>query len=217
MKYAKIKLADELYPSRLREIKYPPKNLYVEGDLSLLKERKMIAVVGTRRMTREGEGITRKMVRGLVKRGWVIVSGLARGVDRVAHEECLRWGGKMVAVLAHGLDITYPIENEKLRKRIVEAGGLVVSEYEVGVKPEPKKFAIRNRIVAGLSQAVLVTESYVKSGTKITVGFALDQGKDVFVAPGLPDKPSFRGNIEMIQEGAWPILDVEEIMVRVRP
>ncbi len=217
MKWVKVEFADKLYPESLREIKYPPKSLYVEGDLSLLEERKMIAVVGTRKMTREGKEITRKMVGGLVKQGWVIVSGLARGVDRVAHEECLRWGGKTIAVLAHGLDMTYPRENQWLRKRIVRSGGLVVSEYEVGVKPEPKKFAIRNRIVAGLSQAILVTESYAKSGTKITVGFALDQGKDVFVVPGLPDKPSFRGNIEMIQEGAWPILDVEEIMVRVRP
>ena len=212
-----VRLGDDDYPQRLGEIKYPPKQLFVEGEIDLLKKDKLVAVVGTRRMTREGERITRKLVRDLVKDGWIIVSGLARGVDRVAHEECLRWGGKTIAVLAHGLDMTYPREHKKLRERIVANGGLVLSEYEMGVKPKPEYFAIRNRIVAGLSKAVLVTESYVKSGTKITVGFALDQGKDVYVVPGSPEKPSFRGNSEMIGQGAWPILEVEEIISRVGP
>lgn len=207
-----IEFRDKNYPKRLREIKYPPKRLFVEGEnVDLLNQEKMIAVVGTRRMTKDGERITRRFVRDLVRRGFVIVSGLARGIDRVAHEECLRWGGETVAVLAHGLKITYPPEHFRLRKEIITKGGLIVSEYEDDEKPKPQNFAVRNRIVAGLSRAVLVTESYVKSGTKITVGFALDQGKDVYVVPGFPDRPSFEGNIEMIQSGAWPITSVEEI------
>lgn len=198
------------YPIRLIEIASPPVGLFYEGDLSILRN-KTIAVVGTRKMSRYGAKVTRRFVTEMVGRDFVIVSGLAKGVDGVAHETCLEQGGKTVAVLAHGLGTTYPAQHEILRRKIVESGGLIISEYSGEVEPKPKKFVIRNRIVSGLSDAVLVTESPKKSGTKITVGFAAEQGKDVYVVPGPIDIFSYVGSHEIIRDGGIPVSKPEEI------
>lgn len=202
---------DSLYPERLRNLKWPPPALFCEGDVSLLKNDKNIAVVGTRRMTEYGRRVTQEFVRELVKKGYCIVSGLARGVDRVAHETALKYKGPTLAVLAHGLQMTYPREHEGLRKRIVEQGGLVVTEQPTGEGLTKQRLALRNRIVVGLSQSVLVTESPKSSGTKITVGWAAEQGKDVYVVPGPITDLTYEGSVEIIRDGGIPVTNANEI------
>lgn len=209
-----IDRSDPRYPESLRQIGWPPEKLYYEGNIDLLKG-KNIAVVGTRRMSEYGRMVTKQFVRGLVEAGWTIVSGLARGVDRVAHETCLSAGrlagGKTIAVLAHGLDMTYPPEHANLRSRIVNSGGLVISEHAEGVKLTKQNLAVRNRIVVGISQCVLVTESPKSSGTKITVRFAADSGRDVYIVPGPINDPTYEGSVELIRDGCIPVARVEDI------
>ena len=148
--YQMIEKVDPRYPEELRQIGWPPERLYYEGDIGLLNG-KNIAVVGTRRMSEYGREVTVKFTNDLVKEGWTIVSGLARGVDRVAHETCIANGGKTIAVLAHGLDKTYPPEHAGLRRIIIEHGGLVISEHTNGVGLTKQNLAVRNRIVVGIS------------------------------------------------------------------
>lgn len=205
-----ISYENKIYPDRLREIASPPIGLFYEGDVELLKS-KSVAVVGTRKMSRYGMEMTEMFTKSLVKRGVVIVSGLASGVDAVAHETCVRNGGRTIAVLAHGLDKMYPSVNANLRKRIIESGGLVITEYPYGFEPAPKRFVVRNRIVAGLSKAVLVTEAPVKSGTKITVGFAGEQGKDVYVVPGPINSYGYKGSVDIIRDGGIPVASASDI------
>lgn len=211
--YKWIEKSDPIYPENLRQISWPPERLYYEGDLSLISQPNMIAVVGTRRMTAYGQSVTERFTRELVARGYIIISGLARGVDRVAHETCLREGGRTIAVLAHGLGMTYPPEHRALRREIAAHGGLVVSEHADFVPLTKQNLAVRNRIVVALASAVLVTESPKSSGTKITVGFAADQGKDVYVVPGPVDDPTYAGSVELMREGCIPVGSVEDILV----
>lgn len=187
------------------------RELYLLGDKECLKQP-TIAVVGTRRVSEYGEQVTEMFVRELVKAGWCIVSGLARGVDRIAHEVAVRNGGKTVAVLAHGLDLTYPPEHEGLKKRIVENGGLLVSEYEEGVGPTRDKFRARNRVLVKLSQAVVVIEAPRRSGTKITVGHAAEQGKTVYVVPGPVTNRNYDGSVEIIRDGGVPVSTPAELL-----
>ncbi|KKU20523.1 MAG: protecting protein DprA protein [Microgenomates group bacterium GW2011_GWD1_47_13] len=201
----------ESYPEALRQIAWVPTRLYYEGEIALLANPRIIAVVGTRRMSEYGELVTRKLVRELVARDWVIVSGLARGVDRVAHETCLANGGKTIAVLAHGLQMTYPPEHADLRQRIVDSGGLIMSEHKEGIGLTKQNLAVRNRIVVAIAQCVLVTESPKSSGTKITVRFAADQGKDVYVVPGPINDPTYEGSVELMRDGCIPIGKAEDI------
>lgn len=206
-----IEKTNSWYPESLRQLRWPPPALFCEGNMSLLTA-KNIAVVGTRRMTEYGQAVTEKFVTGLVNNGWVIVSGLARGVDRVAHETCLQCGGKTIAVLAHGLAMTYPPEHAQLRQKIVKYGGLVLSEHPHDEKLTRQRLALRNRIVVGLSQAVLVTESPKSSGTKITVGWAAEQGKDVYVVPGPVNDPTYEGSVELMRDGGIPVYTPEDII-----
>lgn len=206
----RIERADPRYPESLRQIGWPPEKLYYEGRIDLLNG-KNIAVVGTRRMSEYGRMVTEKFVRGLVEAGWTIVSGLARGVDRVAHETALKYGGSTLAVLAHGLDMTYPPEHVELRHRIVAGGGLIISEHAEGVKLTKQNLAVRNRIVVGVSQCVLVTESPKSSGTKITVRFAADSGRDVYIVPGPINDPTYEGSVELIRDGCIPVSNVIDI------
>ena len=198
------------YPEGLRNVGWPPIALFCEGNIGLL-DAKNIAVVGTRRMTEYGRDVTERFVRDLVKQGWCVVSGLARGVDRVVHETCLAGGGKTIAILAHGLDMTYPPEHAGLRKRIVAGGGLIISEYPDGERLTKQRLALRNRIVVGISQCVLVTESPKSSGTKIAVGWAAEQGKDVYVVPGPIDDPTYEGSVEIIRDGGIPVYTAGDI------
>lgn len=156
--------------------------LYYIGDVSLLVSN-CIAIVGNRRITRYGRDVTEKFSREITAHGFTIVSGMARGVDSVAHAECIKYDGKTIAVLGTGLDIVYPAENRDLYRSIAKTG-LVISEFPLGTPPAPYNFPQRNRIITALSKGVLVTEAGLKSGTMISSNLAIEQGKDLFVVPG---------------------------------
>ena len=177
-----LTMADEDYPQVLREIAQPPMALYCKGDLTLLEGRN-IAVVGTRNITRYGRDVTENIVADLVTHGFCIVSGLARGVDTVAHRTALSYDKLTVGVLPCGLDKVYPAENKDLFREIAEKG-LLVSEYPLGTTVQQFTFVERNRIISALAMGVLVTEAGEKSGALITANHAIEQGHDVFAVPG---------------------------------
>ena len=177
-----VTYADDDFPADLRELEQPPMVLYCKGDLTLLAGRN-IAVVGTRSITRYGRDVTQNMVADLATNGFCIVSGLARGVDTVAHRTALSYERLTIGVLPCGLDKVYPAENKELYEQIA-ACGLLVTEYPLGTTVQQYTFVERNRIIAALSMGVLVTEAGEKSGANITVNHALEQGKDVFCVPG---------------------------------
>lgn len=199
------------YPKKLRNIDYPPKKLYCIGNMSLLNS-KGIAIIGSRECSDYGEKVAREFAMKLSSQNISIISGLAKGIDTFAHIGTLNTNGKTIAVLGSGLDVIYPKENIGLYKSIIQKGGLIISEYELGVKPLKQNFPSRNRIISGLSDAILVIEAKQKSGTKITVDFALEQGKDVFVIPGNIYSKNSEGTNELIKQGAIPITDYKEIM-----
>lgn len=172
------------YPQRLSDTlgEEAPIVLYYVGDLDLLDTRS-IAVIGTRKVTRYGRDVTEKFSRELSLHNFTIISGLARGVDSIAHKECLKNDGKTIAVLGCGLDIVYPRENLELYRDIAEKG-LIISEFPVGTDPHPYNFPQRNRIIVTLADGVLVTEASEKSGTMISANYAIEYGKDLFAVPG---------------------------------
>lgn len=177
-----ISIEDKLYPDDLKEIYDSPIVLYYRGNINLLN-KKNIAIIGCRECTKYGEEIAKKFSYNIANNEINVVSGLARGIDSYAHLGSLYSKGNTIAVLANGLDIIYPSENKKLANKILEKNGLIISEYPIGTKPIKQNFPARNRIISGISKAVLVVEAKLKSGTMITVDFALEQGKDVFVIP----------------------------------
>lgn len=177
-----IKIYDEEYPKRLKQIYDAPMYLYVKGDISILNENS-IAIVGSRLCSKYGAMTAQKFAKQLSNSNINIVSGLAKGIDTYAHIGCLNSGGKTIAVLGNGLDTIYPKENIKIADKILENGGVIISEYVIGTKPERLNFPARNRIISGISSGVLVVEAGEKSGSLITVDFALEQGKEIFVIP----------------------------------
>ena len=206
-----IRLLDSSYPKLLKHISSPPKSIFVIGDEKLLS-RKSITVIGSRKMSQYGRRVTEKLVLGLVEHDLVIVSGLARGVDGVAHRSCLANKGKTVAVLGHGFDRIYPPEHRGLAKQIVMSGGCLVTEFPYKYPIERKNFILRNRIMAGMSLGTLVIEGKKKSGTKITATMAADYGREVFCVPGQIGSELSEGPAELIQEGAKLVISVEDIL-----
>ncbi len=190
------------YPAYLRQIPQAPPLLYARGNI-LEIDQWAVAVVGTRRLTAYGRQITKELTRGLTVAGVTIVSGLARGIDAIAHQTALEMGGRTIAVLGSGLDCIYPPENRTLAKQIVETGqGAVMSEYALGVQPEAKNFPPRNRVISGLSMGTLVVEAGERSGALITAQFAVEQDRDVFAVPGNINSPASKGPNRLIQQGA---------------
>lgn len=177
-----VTIFSEAYPSKLKDLELPPYSLFCKGDISLLKS-KCFGIVGTRVPTAYGRTVTQNFAKGLAENGLTIVSGLAMGVDKIAHETTLDCGGKTIAVLGGGFNHIYPAMNENLAKRIVEKG-LLVSEYRPSVRPTAYNFPVRNRIIAGLSDGILITEAGEKSGALHTKEYSLECGRDVFVVPG---------------------------------
>lgn len=206
-----VKLGDEKYPSALREISDPPKQLFCRGDISLLQSY-MTAIIGTRKPTGYGV-LVAKQIGAVIAKDQVVVSGLAYGIDAIAHETALKHGGKTVAVLGSGVDdaSVYPRVHRGLANRIVKAGGLLISEYMPGSKPLKFHFPARNRIIAGLSQQVLVVEAGVDSGTLITANLALDYNREVWAVPGSINSEMSKGTNQLILEGAKPLVDVGQI------
>jgi DNA processing protein len=206
------------FPRLLREMHDPPLAIYVRGNLphpaqaAGAREEKIISIVGTRRATPEGKDTTKRFARDLAKAGFIIVSGLALGIDAAAHEGCLDGGGKTIAVLAGGLDTFYPSENEKLGLKILASGGAIVSEYPVGQPPYPYRFLERNRIVCGFSKGVLVVEAPRRSGSLATAAYALEQNRNLFIVPGPVTHPNFFGSHSLIRQGAELVTNVSDIL-----
>ncbi|MDE2967496.1 MAG: DNA-processing protein DprA [Chloroflexota bacterium] len=197
---AALKPDDDEYPRRLREIPDPPPLLYVRGEL-LERDEWSLAVVGTRRPTPYGVQATRSLAADLAAAGLTIVSGLARGVDGIAHETTLDQNGRTLAVVASGLDHVYPPEHKPLAGRILDSGGAMLSEYPLGKRPDARYFPRRNRIIAGMTLGTLVTEAGEKSGTWHTVTSALDQGREVFAVPGPITSEQSAGANNVIKRG----------------
>ncbi|MGE4548456.1 MAG: DNA-processing protein DprA [Intestinibacillus sp.] len=195
-----LTLADTAYPDRLRQIADPPAVLYVRGTLPDLDAAPGIAVVGTRRASAYGRAAAENMARKLTEAGFIIVSGMASGIDGEANRAALRAGGRTVAVLGCGVDVCYPPHHKALMGDILLAGA-VVSEYPPGTEPLAAHFPARNRIISGLCVGTLVIEAPLRSGSLITARCALDQGRDVFAVPGNIGVPSFDGSNRMIADG----------------
>jgi DNA processing protein len=207
-----LTLTNPKYPKLLREIPDPPDVLYVRGLGAKINMEKTIAVVGTRHVTAYGVTVTKKLVTDLVHLGYTIVSGLAYGVDAVAHQAAIDAGGKTIAVLGCGIDIIAPPVNTDLYWRIVRGHGAVVSEVPPGVRPDKKKFVTRNRIISGLSLGVVVTEGARKSGSLITANYAASQGREVFAVPG-PVTSTYSGAASfLLKNGAKLVESVSDIV-----
>jgi DNA processing protein len=205
---------DPRFPERLREIPDPPILLYFRGDISLLKNP-AVAVVGARECTLLGLQSAERISADLSRFGVTVVSGLAAGIDRQAHQSALAHVGGSIAVLGAGLDIHYPPENEDLR-RALEAKGLVVTEFGPGTRPEARNFPFRNRIISGLSLGVLVAEAAARSGSLITARLASEQGREVFALPGPLGQPTFAGCHKLIKQGAALVESAEDIIRTLR-
>lgn len=214
MKYKVIKvdINSKFYPERLKNISSPPKQLYCLGNLELLNYKNNIAIIGSRNCSFYGERAAKDFAFNLAKNNICIVSGLAKGIDSFSHIGALNANGKTIAVLGSGLDKIYPKENEKLFQDIVKNDGLVITEYPLGTLALKQNFPARNRIISGISEGILVIEARKNSGTNITVDFALEQGKDVFVVPGNIYSKTSDGTNYLITEGAIPVLSYEDIL-----
>ncbi|MBT3903986.1 DNA-protecting protein DprA [bacterium] len=195
-----ISLFDPDYPELLKNIHRPPTGLYIQGQLP--QDKKSIALVGARRAGEYARVAVRLLVGHLVQDGWTIVSGGARGVDTMAHEQTIANGGQTVVVLGSGLLRPYPTSNRKLFERVVESGGAIVSSFPLKVEALPHNFPARNRIIAGMSQGSVVVQAAQRSGALITAEFALQEGREVFAVPGPIDDPLSAGCHAIIQSGA---------------
>lgn len=194
--------ADEAYPARLRATRYPPVLLFVTGDPAALDRPLAVAGVGARFSTRYGRDAVRHICAPLARAGVMLVSGMAHGIDAEVHKTALEQNGATVAVLGTAIDSTYPAQHAGLRKEIEQSGGAVVSEYGPGAVTNKSMFAQRNRIIAGLSRAVVIFEAAKKSGTMITATWALDDGRDVFAVPGSIFSTHSEGTNYLIKQGA---------------
>jgi DNA processing protein len=202
MQISKFSIRNTAYPDQLRRIFNPPQHLYVRGTLP---KDSLVAIVGTRKATDYGLKATYQISSGLAKTGAVIVSGLALGIDAMAHRAALDAGGRTVAVLASGLDQIYPSSNRALAEQILDTGGALVSEYEPGTPPLKYHFPERNRIIAGLCMGVMVTESPLGGGAMITVARAADAGRVLMAVPGNITSPSSAGPNSVLVKGGAPI------------
>ncbi len=201
---------DERYPKRLMEIDQPTPVLYVRGKLSP-DDDWSVAIVGTRRITAYGRQVAEQIASVMARNGVTVISGLARGIDSVAHKSALEAGGRTLAVLGNGVDLVYPPEHRRLAESIMAQGALI-SDYAPGTPPDGVNFPPRNRIISGLSQAVVIVEAGDRSGALITANYAADQGRDVFAVPGNINAPQSKGTNRLIQQGAAPLLDPQEIL-----
>ena len=210
-----ITLRDEDYPMRLKDIYDPPALLYVRGELRR-EDELAIAIVGSRKTSPYGRWITEKIGQDLARHGVTVVSGMARGIDSVAHMGALQGGGRTIAVLGCGVDVIYPSENRNLFHQIIEHGA-VLSEFPMGSPPEGGHFPRRNRIISGLSIGVVIVQASAESGSLITAGYALEQGREVFAVPGNVGAEGSRGTNQLIKEGAKLVESTEDILEEILP
>lgn len=203
---------DPGYPRMLKEIHDPPIGLYRKGSYEF--EAPCVAIVGSRRTTLYGQSVAKKLGAELARLGFCVVSGLARGIDTAAHEGALSVGGKTAAVLGTGIDLVYPPENLELYRKI-EAEGAILSEFPFGRRADRQSFAMRNRIVSGMSEAVVVVESDVNGGAMITARFAGEQGRLIFAVPGRIDQNTSAGCHQLIRDGATLLTSVDDLLAEL--
>lgn len=213
MRIQKLTLKSKAFPDKLRQIPQPPKEIfYLCKDIEKLWEKPAIAIVGSRKVSPYGRQVTLKLSAELASRGIVIISGLALGVDGLAHQAAVEAGGLTIAVSPCGLNRIYPATHRELAKKILETGGAIISEYPVENEPRDFQFVARNRLVAGLARGVLITEAAEKSGSLHTAAFALDQGKEVFAVPGNITSPLSAGTNNLIRAGATPVTAADDVL-----
>lgn len=206
-----IDFKDENYPQNLKRLGNPPIRLYVQGNINILNQN-CIAVIGTRECSEYGRKWCEKFVKELLEYDLVIISGMAKGVDTIAHKTALKYGGKTIAVLPSGFNNIYPKENLKLYEQIISNNGLIISEYMPEVEPNSNRFLERNRIVSGLAIGTLVIEAEYRSGTSVTARMTREQGKIVFCIPGSLDNKKSIGTNKLIQKGAKLVTKVDDII-----
>ncbi|MCP4393681.1 MAG: DNA-protecting protein DprA [Alphaproteobacteria bacterium] len=224
---ALIASCESAYPQSLLNIHDVPPILAVRGNIDILNAESSIAMVGARSSSINGKKMARLMSADFIRRGFIVVSGMARGIDTAVHEGCLyalrqsdgivnggEGGekGSTIAVLAGGVDVVYPPENQKMYDEIVENGGAIVSEMPLGAKPQSRHFPRRNRIISGVSQGVVVVEATAKSGSLITARYALEQGREVFAVPGFPLDPRSFGTNYLIKDGATLVSGADDVV-----
>jgi DNA processing protein len=207
-----LTLTNSQLPSRLTAIASPPKVLYVEGDLQGILQSPSLAIVGSRKVSTYGREVTKRLATELARQGITIISGLAFGVDSIAHQAALEAGGRTIAVLPSPLESIYPASHRQLARHIVEQGGALVSEYPAGTESFKGNFVARNRIIAGLADATLVTEAALKSGSLHTARFALNAGRDVLAVPGNITSPTSEGTNNLIKRGATPVTSTSDVL-----
>ena len=205
-----IPIKDKEYPEILKQIYDPPISIYIKGNKNILNNES-IGIVGCRDVSDYGKKAAKYFSYNLAKQNINIVSGLAKGVDTYAHIGTLSTEGKTIAVVGNGLDTVYPCENSYLVNEIIENGGAIISEYPLGTKPEKMNFPARNRIISGMSKGIIVIEAKEKSGTLITVDFALEQGRDVYVVPGNINSINSIGTNDLIKQGAKMVTTYKDI------
>ena len=208
-----ISFFDEAYPEKLRQIYRPPMVLFTRGDISLL-QKEIITIVGSRYPTKYSQDGINRLVPNIVQSGQVVASGLAKGVDALAHKAALFNQGKTIAVIGNGLNFSYPMQNFALQEEIVQKG-LLISEYLPDTPPRPYRFPERNRILAGLSQSVIVTEAKEKSGSLITANLALQENRDIYAVPGPITNALSAGPNQLIEAGATPIVDFKFNKIKI--
>jgi DNA processing protein len=207
-----LTVKDTLYPELLRQLPQAPEQVYVRGDLLSLLKKPRVAVVGSRSLSAYGREATHKLTTALVEQGVVIVSGLALGVDSVAHKATIEAGGQTIAVLPGGVQTPYPGSHRRLSEQILELGGVLVSEYPDGAIPYPANFLARNRIIAALSDIIVVTEAAERSGSLSTARHGMELGRDVLAVPGSIYSPTSAGTNNLIKTGAQLITDARDIL-----
>lgn len=214
MEVKKVSISAYGYPGVLATIPDPPKQLFYRGnELSELLKQPRVAIVGSRKITPYGRAVTQDLAAQLARHGVIIISGLAYGVDAIAHQAALEAGGTAIAVLASGPDTIYPSAHRSLAQRIIDQGGALVSEYPPGTVAYKTNFIARNRIVSGLSDGVLIPEAAIKSGTLHTARFALEQGREVMAVPGNITSINSGGTNRLIRDGATPITELADILL----
>ena len=207
-----LTIEDKEYPKMLKTIYDYPISIYVKGNEKILNTP-AIGIVGCRECTSYGEKVAQYFAYHLSKRNINIISGLAKGIDSQSHIGAIKAKGMTIGVVGNGLDIVYPKENQYLYDKILEENGAIISEYPLGTKPEKMNFPARNRIISGMSKGILVVEAKKKSGTLITVDFALEQGRDVYVVPGNIDEMNSVGTNDLIKQGAQMVTSYKDIEI----
>ena len=207
-----ITIEDKEYPKILKTIYDYPISIYVKGNEKILNAT-AIGIVGCRDASFYGEKVAQYFAYHLSKRNINIISGLAKGIDSQSHIGAIKAKGNTIGVIGNGLDMVYPKENQYLYDKIIEENGAIISEYPLGTKPEKMNFPARNRIISGMSQGILVVEAKKKSGTLITVDFALEQGRNVYVVPGNIDEMNSVGTNDLIKQGAQMVTSYRDIEI----